>query len=121
MSGSINVMGYPSTNRVPGVFTVVDASQANTGTINQRGLLIGQMLIGGTGVAGTAVLSAGVGDAITSFGAGSDAALKVERVRNLDTVGEWWVLPLADAGSAAAATGTIAFTGTAAQNGTIPL
>lgn len=121
MSGSINVPGYPANNRVPGVFAVVDASKANTGTVAQRALLIGPMLSTGTATAGTPVVSAGMGDAIASYGAGSILAHMVERYRNLDLTGELWCLPLADAGGATAATGTIAITGPATAAGTIPL
>lgn len=121
MSGSIYVPGYPSNNRVPGVFASVDASHANTGTINQRTLIIGQMLSSGSAVATQAIISNGVGDAQAAFGPGSLLALMVERYRNLDLIGELWCLPLADAGGATAATGTIALTGPATANGTIPL
>lgn len=121
MSGSIVVPGYPSNNRVPGVFAAVDASHANTGTINQRTLILGQMLAAGTATAGNAVVSAGVGDAITSFGAGSLLAHMVERYRAIDLVGELWCLPMADLGGSAAATGTIVITGPATANGVIPL
>ncbi len=121
MSGSIVVPGYPSNNRVPGVFAAVDASQANTGTINQRSLILAQMLTGGTATAGAAQISAGVGEAQISYGAGSGMALAVERYRAIDPVGELWCLPLADAVGATAATGSIALTGTATAAGTVPL
>src|SRR5580704_12937089 len=107
ISNSIVVPGYSSTNRVPGVFSVVDASQANTGTLNQRTLIMGQMTASGTAVSGTAVISAGVGDAITSYGAGSLLALMTERYRALDLTGEIWCLPLGDTAGAAAASGSV--------------
>jgi phage tail sheath gpL-like len=100
MSGTgntINVPGYNAQNRVPGVFAVVDASQANTGQFNQLTLLIGQMLPGGTATPEQAVISAGVGEAQTSYGAGSQIAVAVERYRNLDPFGTVYILPLADA------------------------
>lgn len=97
MSGTINIPGYPKSNRVPGVYAVVDASQANTGQANQVALLIGQMLPSGTATAGTAALSAGTGDAQTSFGLGSQLAIMLERYRALDNFGTVWCLPLADA------------------------
>lgn len=121
MSGSIVVPGFPSTNRVPGVFAAVDASKANTGTINQRTLILGQLTASGTATANTAQISAGVGEAQTSYGPGSFMALMVERYRAIDLDGELWCLPMADAGGATAATGTIVFTGPATANGTIPL
>ena len=121
MSGTIAIPSYPSSNRVPGVFAVIDASKANTGTLNQRALLIGQMTASGSAVAGQPVIVAGLGDAQAQFGPGSILASMVERYRALDGYGELWALPMADAGGATAATGTIAYTGTATANGTIPL
>jgi phage tail sheath gpL-like len=120
-SNSIYIPGYPSNNRVPGVFAAVDPSQANTGTVNQRGLILGQMTAAGTATPGQAVISAGTGDARVSYGIGSLASLMVERWRALDPVGELWVLPMSDAGSSAAATMVITFTGTATANGVVPL
>lgn len=121
MSGTIVVPGFPSTNRVPGVFAAVDASKANTGTINQRTLILAQMLAAGTATAGSPVISSGVGEAQASYGPGSLMALMVERYRALDLDGELWCLPMADVGGGTAATGTIALTGPATANGTIPL
>jgi phage tail sheath gpL-like len=120
-TNSIYVPGYPSNNRVPGVFAAVDPSKANTGTINQRSLLLGQMLSSGTALAGIGVISAGLGDARTAFGAGSQLALAVERYRAIDLTGELWVLPMADASGSAAATGSIVITGPATAPGVIPL
>jgi len=120
-SNTISIPTYPSNNRVPGVFAVVDASKANTATINQRTLLLGQMLSAGAATAGTVVPVAGVGDAQTAFGAGSQLAIAVERYRNLDFFGELWALPMADAGGAAASTATITITGPATATGVVPL
>lgn len=122
MSGVVQVPGYnPSQQYVPGAYAVVDATKANSAQENQRALLIGQMLSSGTATAGTAIISVGIGDAQTAFGAGSLLAIMVERYRALDPNGEVWCLPLADGSGATAATATIALTGTATANGTIPL
>jgi phage tail sheath gpL-like len=120
-TNSIFIPGYNTTNRVPGVFATVDPSQANTGTLNQRGLILGQMTSAGTATPGQAVISAGTGDARTGFGIGSLASLMVERWRALDRVGELWVLPMSDASGSAAATMVITFAGTATANAVIPL
>lgn len=121
MSNTISIPGYNSNNRVPGVFCVVDPSKANTATVNQVTLLIGQMLSSGSATAGIPVVSAGVGDAITSFGAGSQLAVAVERYRKIDLTGTVYCLPLADAASSAAATGSMALTGTATAASVLPL
>lgn len=121
ISNTINVPGYPASNRVPGVFAVVDATKANTAQPNQRALIIGQMLSSGTAVAGQAIISAGTGDAQTAFGAGAQLAIMVERYRALDFFGELWCLPLADQGGSASAVGSISYVGPATAAGVIPL
>jgi phage tail sheath gpL-like len=121
VASQISIPGYDANNRVPGVFNVVDASQANTATLNQKTLITGQMLAAGTATPNIAVLSAGVGDAQLSFGLGSQLAIAVERYRNLDIVGELWCLPVADQAGSAKATGTIALTGTATAASILPL
>ncbi len=118
-AGIISIPGYPSTNRVPGVFCVVDATKANTGQPSQRGLIIGQMLAAGTAAANIAVVSAGTGDAQAQYGTGSQLSTMLERWRALDLTGEVWCAPLADAVGSAAATWTLVFTGPASAAGTI--
>lgn len=119
MSGTITFPNYPISNRVPGVFADIDASQANTGTVNLRALLVVQRLATGTAPAGAAVIVPGAGNAATLFGAGSQAAIAVTHYRNLDTFGELWVLPLDDDAQALAAAGAIGITGTPTGSGTI--
>lgn len=122
MSGTVQVPGYsPSQNRVPGAYAVVDATHANTAQEAQRTLLIGQMLPGGTAAPNVTVISAGVGDAQSAFGPGSELAIMLERYRALDPNGEVWCLPLSDAVASTASAATLAFTGTATATYTLPL
>lgn len=124
MSGSlntINIPGYPVTNRVPGAFSVVDSSRANTGQQVKRALILGQMLAAGVATPLTPLLSAGVGDAQAQFGAGSQLAIMVERYRALDSFGELWCVPLQDATGATKQTNTLTVGGTATAAGTLPL
>ena len=53
------------------------------------------------------------------FGAGSQLALMAAKVYAADPDAQLWALPLADAGGATAATGSIAFTGPATAGGTL--
>ncbi len=115
MSGTVQIPGYNVSNRVPGAYAVVDASKANTASQLQVTLIIGQMTGVGTATPGTAVISAGVGDAQTSFGAGSMLAIEVERYRALDTTGTVWCLPLADAGTVLVTTAAQGTPGTTLQ------
>jgi phage tail sheath gpL-like len=121
-SNSIVVPGYPSTNRVPGVFASIDPSKSNTGSLNQRTLILGQMTSSGNAIPGVPILSAGVGDAVTACGVGSMISIAVERYRALDLTGELWLLPLADDNLVgAAATFSITLVGPSTAVGAIPL
>jgi phage tail sheath gpL-like len=114
----------PANIRVPLFYAEVDNSQANTATLNQRALIIGQVTAAAV-AAGTVpnvpVISAGVSDALAVGGAGSMLHLMTQAYRNNDTFGEVWYLPLADAVGATAATGTVGITSAATANGTLTL
>lgn len=105
---TINFLTIP-TLRIPGVFSEVDASQANGLQIPQRTLLIGQKLSGGTATADVAVIASNVADAKVQFGVGSMLVSMYNQYRITDPTTEVWFLPVADNGGGAAATGTITF------------
>ena len=65
------------------------------------------------------ILSQGVSDAKAKGGPGSMLAAMTWAYRQNDTFGELWHLPLADAGGATAASGSIALAGTATAAGSI--
>lgn len=121
MSGNINFSVYPVSNRVPGVYAEVNNSAANTGAINQRTLIIGQMTSAGNAAPGIAQILSGQGQAAAAFGANSMLALMAAQYRLSDIFGEVWCLPLEDAAGATAATGTIAFSGSPTANGSLAL
>lgn len=100
----------PANLRTPFFFGEVDPSHANTAVLNQRALIIGQITATGTAVPNIPIISQGVADAKTQGGQGSILAQMTYTYRQNDTFGELWYLPLADDGSAVAATGTITFT-----------
>ncbi|WP_322080167.1 phage tail sheath subtilisin-like domain-containing protein [Burkholderia cenocepacia] len=110
----------PQNIRTPLFFAEIDNSRANTAVTNQRALLIGPMTTGGA-TANIPLLSAGTGDANVQFGANSVLALMTAAYRQNDQFGEVWCLPVADAGGAVAATGSIAFTAAPTANGVISL
>lgn len=114
----------PSNIRVPLFYAEVDNSRANTATLNQRALIIGQVtaaaIAAGT-VPNVPVISQGVTDAQTVGGAGSMLHLMTQAYRQNDTFGEVWYLPLADDPAATAATGTVTFTAAPTANGTLYL
>ena len=96
----------PAGIRVPLFYAEVDPSQANTATINQRALLIGQITSAGTLAPDIPVISAGVTDAKSVCGQGSVLAQMAYAYRRNDTFGEFWYGPLSDN---TAATGSATF------------
>lgn len=118
---SISFKNIPSNIRVPLFYAEVDPSRANSGNLNQRALLIGQMTSAGAATAGVPVLSQGPIADQAAFGTNSMLAQMIKAYRLNDSFGELWCLPLADDGSGTAATGSIAFTGPATAPGTLSL
>lgn len=117
---TINFRYFPAgTIRVPGFYAEFDPTLANAAQRNQRALIIGQMRSAGTATANVPVISSGVGDAETEFGIGSQIASMIAAYRKIDPFGEVWMLPVADAGGAVSATGTILVTGPATAAGTL--
>jgi phage tail sheath gpL-like len=111
----------PSNIRVPLFYAELDNSQANTGQMNQRALIVGQITATGTATPNVPVISQGIGDAQTQGGPNSMLALMTSWYRKRDTFGEVWYLPLADDPSALAAAGSVNFTAPATANGTFYL
>ncbi|MET3135505.1 phage tail sheath gpL-like [Oxalobacteraceae bacterium GrIS 1.11] len=112
----------PANIRVPLFYAEVDNSQANTGQLSQRALIIGQITAGaGNALPNIPVISQGVADAATAGGQDSMLALMTAAYRINDTFGEVWYLPLADDPGAVAATGTVTFLAAPTANGTLYL
>jgi phage tail sheath gpL-like len=106
---------------VPLFYAELDNSQANTATVQQRVLLIGQILAAGVATPNMPLLSAGVTDAQLQGGVNSNLALMTAAYRANDPFSELWYLPLSDAAGAAAASGTVTFTASATANGVLSL
>src|SRR5690349_17832385 len=111
----------PANLRLPGVFIEVDPSKASRSDDPGRIILVGQMLATGTATANVPVPVTSVADAKAQFGVGSMLASMVDAVRQADPFGLLWALPLADAGGAVAATGTVTVTAAPSAPGVIPL
>jgi phage tail sheath gpL-like len=121
---SINFKNIPAGGqlRVPLFYAEVDASQANSASQLQRTLIIGQMLTASTETPNVPSISAGAADAQSRYGNGSMLAQMVWAYQQNDSFGEVWCLPLNDATTGGvAATGSIAFAGTATEAGVLSL
>jgi phage tail sheath gpL-like len=117
----ISFKNIPPNLRTPGFFAELDASQANTASQPLRALIIGQVTGSSTLTANVPALSISAAEARIAGGAGSILAAMVAAYRANDVFGELWYLPVADDGSAVAATGSIAFAGPATAAGVLSL
>ena len=108
----------PPNLRVPLFYAEFDNTQANVSQPVQRTLIIGQSV---ATVPATPVPTfvPSVAWAQQAYGAGSHLANMIAAYEANDPIGEYWALPLPDATSSTAATGTIAFAGTATASGTL--
>jgi phage tail sheath gpL-like len=113
----------PGNLRTPFVSVAFDASQARQGAslLNYRALLLGQMTDDGSATADEQVLITSAVQAEALFGAGSQLALMATSWFKANTFTELYAIPLADAGAAVAAGGSIALSGAPTQAGTIAL
>jgi len=111
----------PANLRLPLFFAELDNSQANTGQVTSRAVIIAPITSSGAATPNVPIISNGTDDAITQGGAGSILALMVAAYRKADPFGELWYLPVADNGSGVAATGNISITGAPTANGTFNL
>ncbi len=112
----------PAALRLPGAFIETDASRAGRAFDPGRALLIGQAsAIALPAVAGTPIVVASKIDADNYFGVGSMLSNMVAAWRKADPFGLLTCLPIADAGGAVAATGTITVTAAPTAPGSIPL
>ncbi|WP_186122313.1 phage tail sheath subtilisin-like domain-containing protein [Burkholderia gladioli] len=111
----------PSNLRLPGAYFELDNSQANTGATTQRALVIGQITAVGTATPNVPLICGGIGDAQAAGGANSMLANMIAAYRLNDTIGEVWMLPIADAAGATAAAGEITITASPSANGTLSL
>ena len=97
----------------------MDASQANSATVLQNTLLLGQMTAAGTAPPAQAMLIESLAQVQQACGRGSMLAAMAARYLERDPFGPLYIMPLQDAAGSAAATGTITVTGPATANGTL--
>lgn len=107
----------PSNLKVPGFYAEINAS-SGVYTQNLSALLIGQTI---NTQSVEPILIQSADQAKTLFGFGSQLALMIQEFFKVNSFTTLWALPLVDAVSSTAATGTLTLTGTPTENGTIHL
>jgi phage tail sheath gpL-like len=125
MSGAITFPYYQTSNRVPGTYADVDASQANTASAPQRTLIVGSPLAATMYAAApfaNVPQRVGALDVLKACaGPGSHLSLMAAKVMLHDQLGDLWVLPVADSGSGVAASGSILFSAVPTKTGVLNL
>ena len=118
---TISFQNIPQNLRLPLFYAEVNNSQANTGQVTSRAIIIGQITSAGVATPNVPMISGGVVDAVTQGGPGSMLAAMVAAYRAADPFGELWILPVSDNGGGSYATGTLTITSVATANGTFNL
>src|SRR5215831_18665526 len=118
---SISFNAIPNNIRVPFVAVEFDSSNAQQGPalLAYRGLLIGQKLSTGTGVADSFYRVTSPDQVLTFAGAGSILHRMAIAWFASNNITETWIGVLADAGAGVAAAGSITITGPATASGTL--
>jgi phage tail sheath gpL-like len=114
----INFTYYPDSNRVPGVFVEMDPSQANTATILQATLIIGQRH-GGDGNPNVAIEVQSLEQVQELAGIDSMLANMVQNYQSADPFADLWIMIMDDDPAAQPAAGGIMITGVATESGTL--
>ncbi|WP_028100478.1 phage tail sheath C-terminal domain-containing protein [Pseudoduganella violaceinigra] len=107
----------------PGQYVEFDNSKANKGltVMPNRILVIAQKLASGTAAADVPFMATRLADVRAACGRGSHAALMYEASQGVTDMVETTIIPLADNGAGAAATGAIAVTGAPTEAGLLNL
>ena len=121
--GGISFNQIPVNLLTPGQYVEFDNSKAISGLVvmPQRILVIAPMLAAGTAAANTPFQVQNLANAITSLGRGSIGAAVIAAIFRVTNTIETWVVPIADAGGGAQASGTIVVAGTPTEAGTVSL
>jgi phage tail sheath gpL-like len=118
---AINFTYYPTSNRVPGIFVEMDPSQANTATVLQRSLILGNMLAAGSAPPNIPFEVSSLAQVQAAVGRGSILCQMAAAYLTADNFGDLWLLPLADNPAGQAAAGTLTVAGPATAPGTLNL
>ncbi len=117
---TVSFSTIPPDLKIPLFYAEFDNSMAGANLPNQRALIFGQAIGAGGGTPSPVWVSSPAA-AASQFGAASQLAAEVAAYRANDPATELWTMPYADAAASVAASGSVAFAGTATAPGVIPL
>lgn len=121
MADNLTFMTIPLDWYVPGAYVEIDHTKAVRGlpTMQHKMLVIGQRLAGGSVPANSLVRVSRAADGINYFGRGSMLAQQIAAIMKVNPYTECWAIALDDLVAGVAATGTLTFTGTPLESGTL--
>lgn len=123
MADNITFMTIPLDWRVPGANIEIDHTKAVRGLpqMPHKMLVIGQRLATGSVAAATPVRVTRKEDGVNYFGRGSMMAQMIAAALAVNPYTEFWAIALDDNGAGTQAAGTLTFTGSPTESGTLNL
>lgn len=123
MPDNIPFLSIPVDLRVPGAYIEIDHTKAVRGlpVMPHKMLILGQRLTGGTVAQGVLTKVTRKEDGVNYFGRGSQIAQMIAATLKVNPYTECYALALDDNAAGVLATGSLALTGTATENGTLTL
>lgn len=117
---AISFNDIPTAIRVPFTYVEFDSSGAVSGSsIQPYKILVFGLMLSGTAAANVPVLVTSDTQAATLFGAASQIASILRKVRQSGTLQEIWAIPQAEDAAGTAAIGSISFVGPATADGVV--
>lgn len=123
MPDNLTFLTIPVDWRVPGAYIEIDHTKAVRGLaqMTHRMLIIGQRLNTGTVAAGVLTKVTRKEDGVNYFGRGSMLAQQIDAALKVNPYTECYALALDDLVAGVTASGTVVFTGTPTESGTLNL
>lgn len=123
MPENVSFNEIPVDIRTPGQYIEIDNTKAIKGlpTQDRKLLILGQRLTAGTVAQGVPTRVTSAAAAVGYFGRGSMLAGMIAAAKQANPYSDLWAVALDDNGAGAAATGTITFTGSPTEAGTLKL
>lgn len=123
MPENVSFNQIPADIRTPGQFIEIDATKAVQGlpTMDRRILVLGQRLTTGTVLQGVPVRVQNAAQAELYFGRGSMLHTMLRALKAANSISDVWAVAMNENAAGVAATGTLTFSGTVTEAGTLAL